>query len=576
MNLNNFERYIDKTIVDRGRTYYREGRVNSLTEGDDNRYTVAVTGSDRYTVSVELDESGTIQDITCDCPYTGGPHCKHMAAVLFALSQGNRRQSAGDSRGGKPRQASSIAAPKNLPQRLAEQLSVQPQKRLVDLLLTLAAEDAAVGDWLRAELAERSDEKEKWIRLMRQSIEKAMDRDGFINYRNCQYAVEGAYKVLERVRSAVGNGERELAVDLSLQVMQDMVDMLQYADDSDGEIGMVAEEAFHLLAAAADSMPEDAGAACFRKVLAASMDERYDGWPDWRMNLLQISSAFVSNSRQREQLENCLDELLQGLECAQREQDAWTSRYETESILVVRYGMIQRFDGPEQAVQFLYEYRRFPGLREAAIQQLLAAGNFAGAEKLALEGEKKDKEYQGLVHKWKQYRFNIYQRQGGKREKLLAVGRELAVTGDFAEYLQLKALYPGEEWSSIYPDLLADMTKQSGYIDDKYTKILKEERDWPRLWEYVQKNPQRIVDFYRQLLPNYREQVYELFTGFIRQSAARSDKRPHYKQVCSHIRLLAKIGGRQQAIGLIGQLTAEYRRRPAFCEELLLAQKRLG
>lgn len=60
----------------------------------------------------------------CNCPYTGGPYCKHMVAVFLALRK----------------------------------------------------------EEIRAAFSSGSDEKEKWIRVMQRYIEQAEDEDGFINY----------------------------------------------------------------------------------------------------------------------------------------------------------------------------------------------------------------------------------------------------------------------------------------------------------------------------------------------------------------------------------------------------------
>lgn len=85
---------------------------------------------------------------------------------------------------------------------------------------------------------------------------------------------------------------------------------------------------------------------------------------------------------------------------------------------------------------------------------------------------------------------------------------------------------------------------------------------------YVQKSPRLILSFYRKLLPDYREQVYELFTFLIRQEAAASSNRSQYRAVCSHLRLLTKIGNKKAAGELARELLQQYPRRPAFREEL--------
>ncbi|HWR07032.1 MAG TPA: hypothetical protein VN379_09185 [Sporomusa sp.] len=66
------------------------------------------------------------------------------------------------------------------------------------------------------------------------------------------------------------------------------------------------------------------------------------------------------------------------------------------------------------------------------------------------------------------------------------------------------------------------------------------------------------MDFYRHLLADYREQVYEFFNGLVLREAAHSNKRSEYQRVCSHLRLLIKIGGGSIAADLVKHLMFEY------------------
>ncbi len=85
MNLADFEGYMEQVIVDRGRKYFEEGRVERIQELEENHFAAEVDGSDLYTVHVNLDENGEIVDTVCNCPYDMGDYCKHQASVFFAL-----------------------------------------------------------------------------------------------------------------------------------------------------------------------------------------------------------------------------------------------------------------------------------------------------------------------------------------------------------------------------------------------------------------------------------------------------------------------------------------------------------
>jgi len=84
MNINDFELYIDELILERGRDYYKSGYVTSL-EYDGAKWMAAVEGNDDYTVVAVLSDDREILISECECPYEWGKHCKHKAAVFYAV-----------------------------------------------------------------------------------------------------------------------------------------------------------------------------------------------------------------------------------------------------------------------------------------------------------------------------------------------------------------------------------------------------------------------------------------------------------------------------------------------------------
>ncbi|MDE6781439.1 MAG: SWIM zinc finger family protein [Ruminococcus sp.] len=141
MKLKNFEKHFDKTILQRGKNYYYDGAVLSVEKISENEYTAEVEGSEIYEVTVEIDDNGHIDDISCDCPYDMGEYCKHEAAVLYALR--DRSSSMSKTAVKKP----------NLPQLLEKCSNTQ----LVEIILEHAKEDKNFRNLLLMKLSENSD-----------------------------------------------------------------------------------------------------------------------------------------------------------------------------------------------------------------------------------------------------------------------------------------------------------------------------------------------------------------------------------------------------------------------------------
>lgn len=576
MNLKDFEQDINRTILRRGREYYKDGRVELAVFGD-GVYSASVAGSHDYAVVVELDADKNIIDVECDCPYTDGPHCKHMVAVFYAIID----RSHGISAVKKPedskvvqlfptvKQAENVT-PSGSKEELASILSMQSKERLIELL-TLLADDSEVNrDYLQAQLTSGTEEVAGWVRLMHRHIEDAMDEDGFISCSDCQYAIEGAFMVLERVQRAFDEGNYELGVDLALCVLHDMVELLAYADDSNGDIGDVIYEAKGLLACIVDqTLSDSVREHCFQKLLVAAGDSVYDGWIEWSMDLLDICTELAVTLEDRRSLEQYLNKTMVKVKKVECEPAGlWRNNYDAERVALINLTVISKFDGLAKATNFLHENICFPRFRELAIQQVMDSEEYELVEKIALDGEKQDKSLPGLVQQWKEARFKAYQKSG-QVEKLRKLGLELALDGNFDYYMKLKKTYNSVEWLDIYPGIIEAMDKEKGYIRDIYTKILIEEKEWKKLLEYVQNNSARIVDYYRYLIKDYRLEVYKVFMKFISDSAQAANDRKGYQKVCSYLRLLVKIGGGKEASELIETFLRIYKRRPALKEELL-------
>lgn len=77
------------TAFKRGEAYNQSGRVTNLVASQDERhYEAVVRGTERYKVTVDLDDAGEVV-AGCSCPGDGRyyDYCKHVAAVLLAIHE---------------------------------------------------------------------------------------------------------------------------------------------------------------------------------------------------------------------------------------------------------------------------------------------------------------------------------------------------------------------------------------------------------------------------------------------------------------------------------------------------------
>jgi hypothetical protein len=563
MNLHNFESCLDKKIVARGYDYYENDCVTSVEETEKNVYVAEVEGSELYTVEVELDDQADIVDSQCDCPYDWGEYCKHQTAVFFALR--DIKNNTGSNNTDAEAVHYSVPKKRKAPD-MEKILSERTKDELVEFLLVIAAEYEEIKQRIELDFNEGNDEDEirQSIMLMRTFIRNNSDRHGFVAYGDTWEAVKGADLVLEKARSALEKNKAIHALELALCVIHEMMDLLEGADDSDGVVGGKIEESLAFIREMIEDetlSPVDKES-IFTKLIEEAAHRRYEGWTDWRLELIGNCSKLVYTPVLRNKLENQLALIIKN-----EREGPWSGSYLAERVHLIRYHMIEQDDGQKKAQEFIGQNLQYPEFRKMALENAMKKKDYDSVIKLTLDGEEKDKDKPGLVDQWKRYRYKAFQ-LSGKLDDLRGIAMEFILDGSFEYYKELKKTYDSNEWLSIYPKIIFLLENQKKTYHDIYTRILIEEGEKQKLLAYVKTRPLTVENFYKQLIPEFKEEVYTLFLQYIEQTAARAGNRKDYQTVCAIIRNLKKAGGQEQASKIKQKLFAKYANRPAFRDEL--------
>ena len=343
MNLKDFERFIDSKILDRGRRYFKEGRVLSIEETAANAYTAEVDGTELYVVDIQLDSQGTILDIACGCPYDMGEYCKHQVAALLALRKlktaaPDKDGSQADSQPVKSGAKSAGRKAKKAPD-ICRILATRTKEDLVIFLLKLADEDESIGERLALDFGGGNDAEElkRAAKLIRSSINRNADRHGFVDYKSAYAATEGARQVLDKARSQLQNHRPMQALALVLCVIHAMMALLPSVDDSDGFVGEEIDVAMRMIKEIIqlEYLTSDDKAQIFIKLASEATDTRYDGWSDWRLDFIEYCVALADTQALQMACENLLAQAAQI-----KEDTSWSGSYYTEKVNLIRYKMI--------------------------------------------------------------------------------------------------------------------------------------------------------------------------------------------------------------------------------------------
>ncbi len=451
---------------------------------------------------------------------------------------------------------------------LKQLLEAQSKSSLVALMVALASESEAMKRRMMLQFSDAGNQDviEESRRTIRSQINVYTDRHGFLSLNNVYDALRGAYAVFDRAESALNDEEWTLWARLHFCLIEEMIRLLDAADDSGGTIGsLITDSLSRLLELAEDreGIPTEDQEALFHLMLKESRKSYYDDWSEWRLEVLKAAYVLADTEVLLSEWERVAGELIASEPC-----NAWGDHFFQEEIMKLRYNRLACSNQVEQANEMLRNNLHITEFREFAIQNAIAAGNYEDAVQLAEEGEMlaRQKGFAGLVKKWKLLRYDAYT-QAGSLEAIRRLGIELVLDGEFQFYKQVKETYTAEHWKAVYTDILTKLGND--YASNRvYTSILVEEKELALLLEYVSKQPSRIEEYAGMLLPVYPREVKGLYSRHIEAAAKQATNRSGYANVCGIIRRLRRLGCSDEARNMAVQLLQQYARKPAFCDEL--------
>lgn len=453
---------------------------------------------------------------------------------------------------------------------LKKEVTKLSKKELVELVMELVESDQHVEKKVEYKLVTPNDEVKASKQLIRKYINENK-RQGFISWRNVHTALQGAEMVLDKGRNKLNNGEEETAVKLGIAVLSIVIDMLQYTDDTGGEIGYVINESITLLKDASSlillSTDHRVQESTFDLILKEAMNKRYDGWNDTRYALLDVCSIYSALSSARRKLEEILENQLSKVSTV----STWSSERDKQAILQLQLKILERNGEMDTANQFVNKHLNYDEFRQMAIEKEIENENYETALRLCEDGEENDSLYPGLVKKWKEYRLQVYEAIEDL-EKQKEILMEFVLDNEYEAYSKLKELYSEEEWEDALEKIFHSMEERAG-LPHVYEYIAKAENRSDKVLKYVEQSPSTIVELYSYILDNYEDRVEEIFRHYILSEAELATNRKEYRNIGRKLKIYKEAVGEAKFEELVMALKKTYERKPAFVNELEKIEK---
>ena len=500
-------------------------------EQTETGYEATVEGTEEYDVEIEI-RDGRIYDMYCSCPYAeDGNYCKHMAAVLYVITE----------------ESDDFAPAENVPEKqeqdraeLEKTIEDMPEAEIRGLVLELALEDESLRNRILAKYAEGISELQM-IRLKKEVdgiVYRYSDRSGFVDYYHAMDFTNALNEFLDdKVQILIEQCYHKQAFELTNHVFycvgnQDM-------DDSDGGISWIADHCYEIWQQILSVCSEKEKRQMFQWFQSHRENYAIDYLEDY------IDDFLMNEFHDPDLLKQKLEMLDEQIEKAGSDTDSgrWYSEYRQK-------------------------FRHFLAIRKLELQEYMDKNDYKKAVELLQESKKLDKSYPGLIEEYSSRLIEIYRKTGQddayKQELEYQIFQ--CFQSDLRYVLLLKNICNSEEWLSYREKILKAKTAGQIHFD-----LLLQEGLYQQLLDDIQKSGYiSTLDKYEKALKkHFPVEVRDIYISFVNKEAVNVSDRKHYRELMRYLKKISAYpDGKKKVQEIAADWRVRYKRRSAMMDEL--------
>ena len=557
--LNHFEQYIDETILKRGLSYYKKGKVTEVEEISPGLFESIIEGTENYSVKLKI-ANGTITELLCTCPYDLGPVCKHELAVIFHLQKDELKIEKSQRR---KRKDTSEKKKKSITEQADELLEKLSHDELKSFIKENISDNRELSRLFLSSFAHLNENETKSAYNQQiKSILRSVKRNGFIDWSAVGFVGNSVYKVLTTAEKHVEHKNYKSAIYICCAVLEEMTEALRFADDSNGDIGSNIDQALSILKdISTKGLPETERKYLLDYCITQYKNNKFSGW-DWHLGMLRLGALLIKE----EDESNVLIELLDKPK---------GSDYEEEYAQKMKYDVLKAIKGEKESEIFAENNITNPELRKVVIDKAISVKDFDKANKIANDGIRlNEKEKPGLIYLWYEKLLEIAIAQNDK-EKIIEYARILFKDSHKAEkeeyYNLMKSNVEKSEWSNFADKLAEDIKKRKSWLEvHLIAKIYISEEWWDKLLQLLREDLSiySLKEYEKYLVKDYPMELADLYAGFIEKELKEKADRKHYQNACRNMRRMLKLGAREKVEQMVETYRKIYSTRRALMEEL--------
>lgn len=531
-------------ILERGLNYYQMGHVSELIE-EDGVISAIVTGSEDYEVELDFSEEDNL-GLYCECPYAAELNtCKHMAAVCFAWEDGAKQ-----------------VAPAFSKSELEKSVAATDEVTLRAFLLEILQKDQGLAQRFigKTQKSGTAGEIDPYLQV-NQIVDRYTDYSGFINYDRAFGFASDLSELLDTVAQQMIAEERyHEAFELTNTVFQTIGEV--EIDDSNGEIGFLGNECYEIWQQILSLVDSDMKQKMFAW-FSRQLDELEHDF------LLEIIQQVIAEEFQEfdfaEQKLRRVEEMLEEVD----KQEDFGRDYSLAFWGTMKAELLDQLGKPEEEIETFYRSMWDNSeIRQSYIQRCIDQQNVSRAIEVLKESIVLDKEYRGVVGEYSNQLKDLYLQLGDKEAYVKQLYRLIYEDdpGSLEIFIELKQLYPADEWRPIRDNIFKQLAGEAE-LDDLYV----EEQRYDLLMAEVEKSYllYKTQSYLPLLKDRYPERLLEKYKKEIRSMLYESSSRKKYRGIVYLMQDMKKIpDGKKVLAEFVQELRATYPRRPALLEEL--------
>jgi len=385
---------------------------------------------------------------------------------------------------------------------------------------------------------------------------------GFIHYRGMKNVGSAFQDLLELADSQTQDKNFRQAIYIYLAVVDVANKVVNFSDDSAGEISDAMNTCFlQLFELAEEGFSEEDKKYLFKYAAKIYEKGSYRGW-DWHYDMLCLCSLTCKDRTEAEKM----------LEIMAHEEVDGYSKDVSERYY---YSFLRKFFSRDEANKYFYDHFDNDQLREMVIKGYIAKDDLEKAKNLALKSIEIDRKNRpGLISRWERYLLDIALKQSDI-EKAIHFARNLFIDSQYPKdeyYKTLKNLVPIEKWNYFVDGLIQDLSRKQPihHEFEELAKLLVSEDRLDVLMQKIEEKPtfNILMKMEPFLKGNYAGRIANLYADLILVDLKYAGGRNQYKQLCKYITRIKNLGQDEVADGLVVYIIDNYPHRTALMEEL--------